>query len=357
MKKILFLAPASNYHTKKWCAFFFERGYEVHVASLTKDVLPNVYVHYLMSSNKSDEDDLKKIGYIFTVFKINKLYKKLNPDIVSVHYATSYGFLAALSRISKYSLSVWGTDVYAFPQKSIIHKLLVKYSLKKATILLSTSKAMANECKHYTNRDFYITPFGVNMDLFSPTKRERQPDNRYIISTMKSLSPEYGIDVLLRALRELLNNYPQIELYTYIAGEGPSAESLKDLSRQLKLEKNIEWLGLVPQSVVIDKLVNSDVAVIPSYRESFGVSAVEAQACGIPVIISNVDGLKEATSPEESSLVFEAGNHKKLSEALALLYFDEQRRNNMGFFARKYVIERFDYTKCFQYIEKILNEF
>lgn len=356
MKKILFLAPATNYHTKKWCDFFQGQKYEVHVISLTNGEIPNVNVHCIMSSEKTDRSDIQKIGYLWSVSRINQIYDDIRPDIVSVHYATSYGILAALSKIKKYSLSVWGTDVYAFPKKSMFHRALVKYSLKKASILLSTSKAMSEECRALTNKKFYITPFGVNMDIFNPSRRDKKSED-FVISNMKSLSPEYGTDVLLRSIREVINQYPKLHLRVYIAGDGPSALEFKKLSSDLGLDKYVFWLGLVPQETVVHYLVNSDIAVIPSYRESFGVSAVEAQACGIPVIISNIDGLKEATSPGVTSVVFETGNYKALSSAIIDLYVNKSKREEMGQRARDFVVRNYEYKECFERIEKILNNF
>lgn len=355
MKRILFLAPATNYHTQKWCLYFYEQGYDVHVISLTDCKIPNVHIYCPMSSNKSNQSDIQKLSYLRLVPLINRIYKELSPDIVSVHYATSYGFLAALSRINKYSLSVWGTDVYAFPKKSLLHKILLRYSLKKATILLSTSRAMAKECRTYTDKELHITPFGVNMELFCPTNKIDR--DTFVISNMKSLSHEYGTDVLLKAINEVVKRYPAIKMKIYIAGTGPAEDEFKKLAHFLNIDKYIEWLGLVPLEVIAEKLKNSDIAVIPSYRESFGVSAVEAQACGIPVIISDVEGLKEATSPYNSSIVVEPGNYKVLADAIIDLFLDEAKRIRMGANARDFVFENYELSKCFFNIETILNNF
>lgn len=354
MKRILFLAPAKNYHTKKWCEFFYQEGYEVHVVSLTGGDIQGATVHPVLSTDMSDKSDLAKLEYLLVVKRINRLYRQIKPDLVSVHYATSYGLLAALSSIKIYSLSVWGTDVYAFPLKSALHKKIVEYSLSKATILMSTSKAMAVECRKYTKRDFYITPFGVDMELFRPRNEEQCGNDVFTIATIKSLSPEYGIDVLLRAIKQVVNDIPQIQLCVNIAGVGPSAEYLNKLSQELGIDDMVNWLGLIPQSEVIRTLNVSDVAVIPSYRESFGVSAVEAQACGIPVIISDVDGLKEATSPGKTSVVFKSGDYLELAKAIEYLYLNKEKRIEMGECARDFVKSKFEYVSCFKNIEQIL---
>ena len=137
---------------------------------------------------------------------------------MSAHYASSYGSLAGLACGGRHVLSVWGSDIYEFPLKSPFHEALVKYSLSRAGLLLSTSRAMAEEAAKYTNKRFEITPFGVDTDLFKPVIRN---NDFFTIVTVKTLSPKYGIDVLLRATAEVRRQRPDIDLVLRIAGKGP----------------------------------------------------------------------------------------------------------------------------------------
>ena len=148
--KICFLAPANNYHTKKWCEYFVNNGHTVDVISFVDGQIDNVNVHFINCGVKTTDNDLKKIKYLFNKRKVKKIIKVINPDIINAHYATSYGMVAALCNIKKYILSVWGTDVYEFPRKSFVHKMYFKYLLKKSPYIFSTSKAMAEELKKYT---------------------------------------------------------------------------------------------------------------------------------------------------------------------------------------------------------------
>lgn len=357
--KILFLAPANNYHTQKWCGYFVSRGYDVHVISFFPGTIEGVTVHYLDCGVDWQQSDRKKLKYLLKTPRIRRIVAEISPDIISVHYATSYGTAAGIAGLKNYALSVWGGDVYTFPHKSPMHRALLQYSLDHASCLLSTSAAMAREVGKYTDKKFYVTPFGVKTELFSPDKRNRaENDGVFIVGTVKALKPKYGIDVLLQAASLVKRQHPEIPLRLRIAGEGPCAEEYRRLAEELKIAEITEWLGFISQEEAAVEWANMDIAVVPSVTdsESFGVSAVEAEACQIPVIISDVPGLMEATQPGVTSIVVTRRSPQALADAIVLLYQNPAVRRRMGEAGRRLAMEKFDYRLCFENIEKIFLE-
>ena len=357
--KILFLAPANNYHTQKWCGYFVSKGYEVHVISFFPGEIEGVTVHFLDCGVDWQQSDSKKLKYLLKTPKIRHIVAEIAPDIISVHYATSYGTAAGIAGLKNYALSVWGGDVYTFPHKSPMHRALLQYSLDHAACLLSTSAAMAREVGKYTDKKFYVTPFGVKTQLFSPERRSREEnDGRFIIGTVKALKPKYGIDVLLQAAALVKRQQPEIPLELRIAGEGPCEAEYRRLADELGIEEITKWLGFISQEEAAAEWANMDLAVVPSVTdsESFGVSAVEAEACRIPVIISDVPGLMEATQPGVTSIVVTRRSAQALADAIILLYQNPEVRKRMGEAGRKLAVEKFDYQLCFENIEKIFLE-
>lgn len=349
--KICFLAPANSAHTIKWCSYFVSQGHEVHVLSFTQGQIPGVQIHEIRSNASASGGDLQKLAYLTKAGQVRKLVRSINPDIINAHYATSYGTVAALAGLKNTVVSVWGSDIYEFPKKSPLHRALLKFSLAKAKYLFSTSKAMAEEAKQYTKKKFEITPFGVNMDLFSPEKRDRN-DNDFVAGTVKSLAPAYGIDVLLKAAAIIKNEQPQIPLKLRIAGKGPAEDEYRALAADLGIEDITTWLGFIPQERAAVEWANMDVAVVCSNSESFGVSAVEAQSCGCPVVVSDIPGLMEATNPGVTSMVMPRKNERALADALISLYRDETRRKEMGAAGRAYVARNYELAACFRKVEE-----
>ena len=355
--RICFVGPANNRHIEKWCKYFVSKHHEVHVVSLVEGSIESVVVHYVNTGISPRDSDIKKLKYLLYPQKVKKIIKNISPDIISVHYATSYGLLVALALQKGYFLSVWGSDIYEFPKRSFLHKEILKFSLRKASILLSTSKAMAEEASKYTNKEFYITPFGVDINLFNPDKRNRaQDDNKFVIGNIKTLDPKYGIDYLLKAAALFHKKHPECHFEVRIGGKGPAEEEYKKLAESLGIKEIVTWLGYISQENVAQEWANMDIAIVySSASESFGVSAVEAESCGIPVIISDVPGLMEATLPNVSSLVVKRKSEKDLAETIEKLYFSKERRNKMGKAGRKYVVEKYEINYCFEYINNIFN--
>ena len=358
--RICFLAPANNYHTKKWCKWFSENGNEVHVVSFIDAEIENVCVHFVETGVLAENGDSQKIKYLLKAREVKKIVNEINPDIVNVHYATSYGTVAALSGLKGYILSVWGSDVYDFPKKSPIHKAMLKFSLARAKYIFSTSMAMAKETNKYTSKKIEITPFGVNMDLFNPNKRNYSnkinSNAQFVVGTVKALTPKYGIDYLIKAVSIVKKTHPEIPIRLRIAGKGEKETEYKKLAMEQGISDITTWLGFISQEEAAKEWANMDLAIIPSIleSESFGVSAVEAQACGTPVIISDIPGLMEATCPEQSSLVVERKNEKALADAIVALFYDEKKRKNMGKAGREYVVKKYEVNFCFSNIsEKI----
>lgn len=352
--RIVFLAAANNYHTQKWCGYFVSRGYEVSVVSFFAGEIENVTVYYIDCGMDAQKSDGRKISYLLQARKVKKIIEDINPDIISVHYASSYGAVAALSGIRDYFLSVWGADVYEFPEKSVLHKELIKMSLWRAGKLLSTSRAMAMQASKYTKKSFEITPFGVKTDVFNPSKRNRN-DNSFIIGTVKGIDPKYGIDYLIKAVARFKKMNPDVSFQLRIAGKGEYRKEYEQLSHSLGIEKETKWLGFISQEDAAREWANMDVAVIPSTvdSESFGVSAIEAQACGTAVIISDIPGLMEATKPNETSMVVKRKNDVELAKAIDILYHDKELRERFGRNGINFVNDNYTYEACFRHIENI----
>ena len=162
--------------------------------------------------------------------------------------------------------------------------------------------------------------------------------------------------MLLRAAAIIKKDHPQISLKVRIAGKGPCQEEYQALAAQLGIEDITTWLGFIPQEQAAAEWANMDVAVICSNSESFGVSAVEAQSCGCPVVISDIPGLMEATKPGQTSIVVPRKNERALAEALVRLYNAPSLRKQMGTAGRAYVAENYELTACFRKVEMLFSQ-
>ncbi|MGO1470914.1 MAG: glycosyltransferase family 4 protein, partial [Tissierella sp.] len=240
----------------------------------------------------------------------------------------------------------------------IAHKKSIQYVLNRADKILSTSEVMAKETKKYTNKAIEVTPFGVDTNKYKPNDQYKN-ENKIIIGTVKTLDPKYGVDYLIKAFANSVKNNPDLDLELHIAGKGPQEQELKQLSKKLEVFDKVRFLGFLSEDQVIKTFNSFDIAAFPSIfdSESFGVAAVEAGACSVPVIVSNVGGLPEATNPGVSSIVVEKENIEELTSSLDRLINDDLLRIKMGQAGRKYVKEKFEIRDNFGKVNNIYMEF
>lgn len=353
--KICYLSDATSSHTKKWCSFFLNKGYEIVVVSLGDAKIDGCKVYSFGEKDIVNKSDLNKLfTYPFKIRKIKKIIEHEKPDIIHAHYATSYGLLASMLKIHPYILSFWGSDVYDFPNRSFLHRYLIKRNIKSADYIMSTSEDMKKQILKYTNKDIKVTYFGVNINLFKPMIVERSP--YFTVGSVKSFYEKYCLDYLIKGFKIFIDRIEDKNVKLILGGKGNQEEYLKKLVRELELSENVEFLGFLNQEEVAKAFNKMDVAVFPSAAESFGVAAVEAQSCGIATIVSNVGGLPEATKPGETSIVIEPKDEYQIADAIETLYKDENLRKTMGIKGRQYVEKMFNVEENFNYVDSIYKK-
>ena len=306
-------------------------------------VIENVNIHVLESNayaKRENNMQYNKVAVLFEVMpQIKKLLEKLQPDIMHAHFASSYGFFAALSNYNPFFLSVWGFDTITFPKKSFIHKLLIKYTLKKADIIFATSKFLAEKTAKYTNKKQIITPFGVDTDIFKPDVSLKS--DKFIFGTVKALETKYGIDYLLKAVSLIKNKLTNWELW--IAGTGSKKDNLVKLAKSLDIKENVKFLGRIPNNQVPKLLQKMHLFTVTSVWEceSFGVAAVEAEATGLPVIASDIGGLSEVIVDGVTGFHVEPRNIEEIAKKILYLYENKKVREKLGVQARENVIKKY----------------
>lgn len=351
--KIAFVSAAQSSHTVKWVNALARKGHTVRLYSLPnhentlKNIDDTVQIVYLKKSGFA--------GYFLNAGQLRREISEFRPDVVNAHYASGYGTLARLARVHPLLLSVWGSDVYDFPLKSPIHKKMVADNLKAADALASTSQVMADQVRRVfgEKRTIWITPFGVDCTLFSPQPAERAG---FCVGTVKALEDKYGISYLIRAFADFQKQIPAKEKASLVIyGKGSKQAELQSLIDSLGLSAQASLCGAVPNTEVPRVINGIDVFCLPSVlnSESFGVSAVEAMACEVPVIASSVDGFTETVEDGVTGFLVPCRDSAEMTQRLLQLYRDPQLRRRMGLAGRERVLHLFDFEKNVEQMEQV----
>ena len=125
------------------------------------------------------------------------------------------------------------------------------------------------------------------------------------------------------------------------------------LAKELGVSQQVDFRGAIPHEQVPTAMHGFDVFVMPSVQESFGVSALEAQACGVPVIVTNVGGVPEVLEEGKTGYMVEPRDTKALAEKMLLLLQQEALRKAFSHEAREFVLERYDWEKNAKIMENL----
>lgn len=333
---IALLSVAKSIHTVKIANGLALLGHNVKLFSLpnhqaTKDKYDDrVKIHYLKKGGF--------FGYFLNKGELKRELKKFNADIINAHYVSGYGTLARLASFKPCLISVWGSDIYDFPYKNSFCRRLVEKNLEFCDCIASTSHAMKEQTKKvYTKNDkeIFVTPFGVDLNIFYPRPNPKD-DNGLRVGIVKSLDDKYGISYLIKAFAMVLENAGSDDILKnknislYIYGDGPGKNEYEQLAKDLNIADNVYFCGPIPNTQVAEVISKMDVFASPSIQESFGVAAVEAMACGVPVVATDADGFMEVIEDKVTGFIVEKKNEKALFEKISLLLKDKNLRLKMG---------------------------
>lgn len=348
--KLCLLADAASIHTRRWAEYFAGRGHEVHLLSMRAAPYARVRVHEI-------QPPWGRGGYFLAAVAARRVVHALKPDLVHAHYASSYGLWGAFADYHPLVVSVWGSDVHDFPHRGRLQRRLLERNLRRADVLCATSEALAQETAAFVpvGTPIHRTPFGVDTDRFQPRPGgSRGPG--VVIGTARRLDRTYGLDVLLDAFARLdpaaaaARHNP---LSLWIAGEGPEGTALRQQAARLGVAAHVQFLGTVPHEQMPAFMWALDLFVNPSRAESFGVAALEAAASGLPVVASRVGGLPEIVADGETGLLVPPDDPAALAEALSLLIHAPERRRALGKAARDRAVDRYDWQRCAQAMERL----
>ncbi len=176
---------------------------------------------------------------------------------------------------------------------------------------------------------------GVDAEWFTPdeaTPRAKVPTFLYV----GRLKRYKGIDVAIRALREVRTGYPEAVLQ--IAGQGSDRARLVELVGALGLGNAVQFLGFVDEEEKRRLLRRAWAHIFPSVKEGWGISNVEASACGTPAIAADSPGLRESVVHEQTGLLVPFGDHDGLASAMMRIAGDAAFRDRLGAGGREFAV-------------------
>lgn len=366
--KICLFADAQSMHIQQLVPGLLARGLEVHVLTHKPAKLPGATVERFCVPSASLANPRRWNGR--RAAYLRGFLRRF--DVVNIHFLTDWGFQLQdglpddleVFHDGCVIVTAWGSDVSDPPGETPASTDLIRKRvamLRSAAAVTTCGPTFAEIVARYAGidrEDVHVVPFGVNTELFRPSDHQRRgPDHTPRVGFYKGFREVYGAEYLIRAIPGVLAEIPEARFE--LIGDGPCLERCQTIARSIGVESSVDWLGRQRHDALGRILDRWDVSVIPSIHEAFGVAALESSSAGVPVVASNVEGLRDTVLDGETGLLVEPKNSDALTDAIVALLRDDEMCVGMGRAGRAMVERAYDWrdvhTQWVRLYERVLE--
>ena len=295
-------------------------------------------------------------------------YEKL--DLLHVHYAIPHASAAYMAQQIllhqgikiPFITTLHGTDI-TLVGKDPSFEPVITFSINHSNIVTAVSESLKKDTLDHFNikKDIKVIPNFICLDDYKQNNNQKYklriaPNKEKVVSHISNFRKVKRIEDVLQAFKIINDSIPAKLI---LVGDGPERPKMEKLSRDLEISKNVNFLGSLKSTKEVLNI--SDLFILPSSSESFGLAALEALACGVPVISTNKGGIPEVVENGKSGLLSEVGNFREMGENALKIVRDEsihqKFKSNAIISAKKFDIQHIlpKYEAIYEDSLKLMN--
>ena len=298
-----------------------------------------------------------KIQSLLRFYRANMMALKLckKPDLIHVHILTRLGVIAWIQKLlhkTPYIITEhWSRYLPGNDFSGFLRKLATKIVVRNAETVTTVTDNLAIAMKNHglKNDNYVVLPNVVNLDMFHISEKNNNPCRIIHISCFEDKSK--NISGLLESLKIIDDK--GINFQCKLIGEGMDLDLMKEKAKELQLINKVSFTGLLQGQALADELSSGDFLVLSSNYENMPVVILEALASGLPVVSTNVGGIKEMIDDTKGILV-EPRNKEALAEAMIKMI--ETHKNHDANYLRNSVIEKYGYESVGMFLSRLYNK-
>ncbi len=282
--------------------------------------------------------------------KIIDVAKYENLEVLHVHYAIPHavsGYLAKEIMQGSNPLSLittlHGTDITLVGLEPNFHPI-IKFALERSDVVTAVSGFLQEKTRQNFNPETPITviPNFVDTNLYkrvecTQLQKQLHIEDEFVLMHVSNFRPVKRVQDCVRILEEVRKTVPAKLVFV---GDGPERSDAERLVRELGLWDHVKFLG--KQSALPEILSIADIFLLPSQSESFGLSALEAMSCEVPVIATNIGGVPEVVGHGECGYIAELGDVQRMARYCVELLTTPKKLAAFRANARKRAIQQYD---------------
>lgn len=343
-----------------------EKGHEIHFITSSmpfrlNKVYPNIFFHEVEVNNYAvfqyPPYDIALASRMADVIRDEKL------DLLHVHYAIPHAVCAVLGRDMANSnvgivTTLHGTDITVLGEDSLLTPA-IKYGIEKSDVVTAVSHALKNQTMELIQPNQEIETVHNFVD-----EREYYPRDGSELREAFGIKPEEKVIVHVSNFRKVKHVPDIIETFVktrkhlsaklLLIGDGPDKHEAMKIAKETAFAEDILFLG--KQENLAELYAMADLKLLMSEKEAFGLVLLEAMACGVPGIGTNIGGIPEVIAPGENGYIVELGDTDQAAAYAVDLLSDEEKLARFKKYAIQSVKERFHSSKIVEQYEAIYEK-
>jgi len=327
------------------------RGHEIHIITTQDEGQSKESYEKGFHIHRVFKPKIKNAGILFFWTNVLKILHEIEADIVHAQSLGNAVPAVIYKKIKKVPYTVWGQGLDVNMPGWFIKKT-AKTCLANADAIIALSDNMKKRMQLMSGREVIVIPNGIDLTKYEEGRRKQKPHGKSIIYVGR-LHAVKGVQYLLEAMSVVHRKVPQAELV--IVGDGDDRTSLEILTDELGIRECVKFVGMVPHEQVADWMYNADVFVLPSISEGFPLVALEAMACGLPIVATRVGVLPEIIKDGMNGFLVDTESPYEIADKLLTIMQSDELYEKMS--ANCIInVERFSWNNVAENIEGVYQE-
>ncbi len=323
--KVLLVADSRAFHIERLVVEMRRQGARVRPASLERGRV----LHYHLPRH----GPVRQFHYRLAATRLRRLIERWRPDVINAHFATGYGWLAAIAN-RRFDIPLvvhlWGSDILIVPAKSPLHRHKARLALAAAQYVLADSHYLLNEAvRIQTPQAASVIPWGIERRFLTLHRTDYTLSRPLRVIVPRPHEPVYNNLFILDSLRDFISRG---DIGLTVPARGSLSKQFRQATSDLA-EEGVSFYPRLDRSSFLRLMAQHDVYLSAARSDSSPVSLIEAMALGLVPVVADIPGVREWLSPQ-TGFGFQQGQAASLRAVLQRLLNAEDswtrmRRSNL----------------------------
>jgi len=277
-----------------------------------------------------------------------RLMNKISPDLVHAGPIQTCAFIVALAHFHPLLTMSWGFDLMQDAERSRWWRWATSYTLHRSDFFASDAEVTRQKAIAFgaNTEHTVVFPWGTDLETFAPASTEMaRAENGLTIFCNRSWEPCYGVDVLAKAFVQVAQTRPEVGLL--LLGDGSQGATIRQIIERGGVGEKVTFAGQIPQRDLPRYYHMADLYVSPSHIDGSSVSLMEALACGLPCLVSDIPANCEWVRDGENGWLFPDGDTGGLAARIISILENRQHLTLVRRAARATAEEKADWKRNF----------